>query len=272
LFLFSSLFALLLVLRPGNIAAIVRNTDVYMVLYQTEFEYYMVNQLNGIYFREQEVDLFNIHMFIVSDAVSEEIGNVMNRYIQAMVKGDLDYYLTTDDIFEITKNFEPELYNLFNHHMTEAEQEHFARTVDDIMDFRALTVEGIIKDTGIDNAIMYIRIYTSLVWIAGFICAVILFFIFYLHRKKITGAFLLAGVPIVLTGLVYISIWVVFDLYPQILPGSLYRFVRFSGGLTYLFVRHGIAFTAVGISSIAAFFVLNLKPISKKLTKTTNYY
>ena len=70
--------------------------------------------------------------------------------------------------------------------------------------------------------------------------------------------------PVLLAGLVYITIWMAFDMYPQILSDSLYRYVLYSGGLTYLFARYGTAFAVVGAFSIVTGFLLKLISTGKK--------
>ena len=257
LFLFSCIFAILLILRVGNAAVIVKHTDLYWIIHETEISHYLLFQLNGLHFHDTEIDLMDVDEFIKIDAVSREIGGVVDGYARAFLAGDLDYYLTTDEIYIISTNLEPELNSLFNYHMTDTDHKHFAQTLDDIMNFRALTVGGIIEDVGIENAITYFRIYTYLVWVVGLFWAVIIFLIFYRQKKKIADAFLLVGIPVALTGLIFLAVWLLFDIFPWIFNNfTLYFLARSAGGLLYLFMWHGFAFVAVGVLSIAAYFVL----------------
>jgi hypothetical protein len=256
LFLFSCVFIILLVLRFENAAVIIRNTDILEILDDTEISYYIVHQLNGLPFNDSELDFSDVEEFIRSDAVSNEIGDVVDRYARALARGDFDYHLTTDDILDISKNLEPELQDLFDHHMTEADHEHFARTLDDIVDFEGFSVGGVIDEIGIDGAIPFISVSHYLLWGVGILCVVLLLLIFLHHRGRFADAFKNAGIPIMLSGFVFLAVWLVFDVYPQMFGDTVYNLARFTGGLTYLIMRYGITLAVAGILSITISIVL----------------
>ena len=262
LFLFTCAFIVLLVLRAGNSARILRNIDITGLFDETDLAYYIEYQLHGLPFNNNEIWFYKVEYLLMSEAATDEIGGVIERYSRALARGDLDYYLTDDDILGILHNLEPELNILFEHQMTEADYEHFVSTLDDILDFRGLTVDGIfvdLEDFGINTTIPRLLLSSFLLWVAGILFTAALFVIFMYNRKRIAYAFLIAGIPVILSGLIYLTIGVIFSYYMELLSDALYSLTRFTDGLAYLFMWHGIVFAVLGLLSVVAYIILKSK-------------
>ena len=247
MFLLTCVFIALLVLRVGNVANIIRNTEITDLIYDTEFSYYMISQINSLPFNETWIELYDMEDFIRSDAVSKEIGNVAQAYARAIAEGNLDYYLTVDDIVLIVQNLEPELQHLFDHQMTQADYEHLAVVLDDIIDFSGNSVGYIIEDAGVDMKLLRLAVSPFLLWGAGILCAITVLFMFLLHAERIPDAFLFTGVPVMLSGLAYFAAWVILAYYPHMLGDMVISLLRYAGGLVHLILWHGAAFAAAGL-------------------------
>jgi len=258
MFILTCVFIILLVLRVGNVANVIRNTEINEILYETELSHYILFQINSLPFNDTWIELPDVEDFIRSDAVSDEIGNIAGAYANAIIEGNLDYYLTTEDILSIVQNLEPELRHLFDHQMTEADYEYLAVILDDIVDFEGLSVGGIIEDTGIDLSLLRLAVSPVLLWGAGILCAITVLFTFLLHWRRIPDALLFTGVPIMLSGLVCFTAGAIFAFYPYLLGDTLAGLLRYAGGLTPLIIRHGIAFAVAGVLIIVASRVLLL--------------
>jgi len=76
------------------------------------------------------------------------------------------------------------------------------------------------------------------------------------HRENIKIALLLAGIPVALTGLIFLTAAVIVGSYPGLLGDTMYRLAGFAGGIVYLTIRYSIIFTAIGMISVLAYFVL----------------
>ena len=252
MFILTCIFTILLVLRIGNVANVIRNTEISEILFETELSYYILYQINSLPFNDVWLELSDVEDFIRSDAVSDEIGNVAGAYVDAIVKGDLDYYLTVDDIIIIVQNLEPELNHLFDHQMTQADYEHLAVILDDIVDFEGNSVGYIVKDVGVDMKLLRLAVSPFLLWGAGILCAITVLFTFLLHWGRIPDAFLFTGVPIMLSGLVYFAAGMIFVFYPHLLGDTLSRLLRYAVGLALLIVWHGVAFSVAGILTVVA--------------------
>lgn len=259
MFLFTCAFALLLALRAGNVATIIRNTDFLEILDGTEFSHYIVHQLNGLPFHDAEISFSDVEDFIKSDAVSGEIGGLVDGYARAFAEGNLYYHITSDDILGIVRNLEPEFNDLFDHNLTEAEIENFARTLDDILDLSGLSVGDLLYELEINTTVPYLIISSYLLWGAGILCATTLIVTFIHHRRRVSDAFIYAGIPIMLSGLLCLTVGVIFISYPEILGDTLHGIARITGGLAYLVRRYGIILTTTGIVFIAVHILV--KPV-----------
>ena len=263
MFILTCVFIVLLVLRVGNVANVIRNTEITEILYETEISYYILNQLNTLPFNDSWIELSDVENFIRSDAVSNEIGNVAEAYVNAIIEGNLDYYPTSGDIVLIVQNLEPELHQLFDHQMTDADYEHLAVILDDIIDFEGISVGYIVEDVGIDMKLLRLAVSPVLLWGAGILCAITILFTFLLQWRRIPDAFLFTGVPIMLSGLLCYAAGAILAFYPYLLGDTVFRLSRFAAGLTPLIIRHGIAFAVAGVLIIVVSRVLLLVKAGK---------
>jgi len=257
-------------LRLENAAFIIRNMDITWFTNDPRVPYYIEHQLSGLPFHDTEVSMSAVEDFLKTRAVSREISGVIIRYTGALIKGDIDYYLTTDEIFDITKRIEPELNALLNHRMTDDDHIRLAGILDDIVGFRGLTVGDITYDAGpgIQKAIPYLKIYPYLTVVAGLFCVITLCLIVLYHSKKISGAFLYAGAAFMLSGLVFLTVRTIIGNSPSSFSNTIETHIVFAGdyawvlawvlteGFESLIMRYGIVLTLAGALSIAAYFVL----------------
>jgi len=254
------IFICLLVIRTANAATIIQRTDVLGVLAETGFaehSYYITNQLNGLYFHDEELTLEDLEEFIKRDAVSNEIGGVIDDYARAFVQGDLDHHITTEDIVIIAKNIEPELQELFDHRLTEAELEHLAEALDDVIDFDSFRVGYIIEDYELDMTIPKLFLGSTLRWVFGLLSLALLVIIFILRRGDIADALLGVGLPIIISGLLSFAFGMAMGARPEMFGETFYALSRFIDGPIYLMTQYGFTFAAVGATLIVVSIVIN---------------
>jgi len=267
IFILTCTFTALLLMRVDNVATIIRNTDIYEILEDTELAYYLVHQLNSLPFHDTEIELSDIEAFIQTEAVSNEIGGILNEYARAFNNNDLDFHLTADDVLGIVHNLEPELQDLFDHHLTEADNIIITRTLDDILDFNGLTISGIMYDAGIDIMVPRLLISPLMLWGVGILILVTLCLIFLLNTKTIPNAFLLSGIPMILSGLLYLTTGVIFGTYPDLLSGTLHSLSRYTAGVMHLVIRYGVVLSALGVTLIVICINLKRNKEAKKKTE-----
>jgi len=247
------------VLRTANAATIIQRTDVLGVLADSGFaehSYYITNQLNSLYFHDEELTLEDIEEFIKHDAVSNEIGGVIDDYAKAFVRGDLDYYITIDEIVDIARNIEPELQELFDHRLTEEELEHLAEALDDVIDFEGFKVGYILEDFELDMTIPNLFLGSTLRWFVGIITLALLVVIFILRRGNIADALMGVGLPVIVSGLLSFACGILMGASPEIFGETFFALSRFLDGPIYLLTQYGFAFAAVGVTLVVVSIVI----------------
>jgi len=217
---------------------------------------YIVDRINELPFNEANVDIADIEEFIKSDAVSDGIGSIVDDYARAFAAGDLDHHLTTADIVGMARNLEPEFRDLFDHELTDEHYEQFARTVDDIVDLRELSVGNILEELDIDPTIPHMFLSPYLLWGVGILSALLLLFIFLRRRRNIADALLATGVPVVLSGLLSFGAGLFIGSFPESLGPSFFSMARFLGGPAHLIMQYGLGFAAVGGALVLVSFVV----------------
>ena len=263
LFISTCVFSILLLLRADFLPIIIRDIDITEVLEDTEIAYYIINQLNSLPFVEAEVDLYDLQEFIQTEAVSNELGNIFSEYARALGTNDLEFHLTNDDVLRVVQNLEPEFRDLFDHRMTEMDNMVLTRTLDDILDFEGMTASGVIYDAGIDIVVPRLLFSPLLLWGVGILILAIICVIFLMNSESIPKAFLLTGIPIIISGFLFLITGVVFSTYPDLLSGTLHTLSRLTGAMMHLVIRCGVVLAAIGATSIVVFLILRLRKESQ---------
>ena len=269
IFIFTCIFIALLIFRVGNTAVLLENTDISGILYDTEIAYYMESQLNGLPFNNSYITLYEIEVFIKSEAVSNEIAGIAKRYTRELSAGNLDYHITAGDVFVLSQNLSPELFDLFGHQMTDADYRLFVRTLDDILDFRGLTIKGILEDLKISTATARLLLSPYPVWAAGILWILNILILCLFHKDNPEKTLLSAGIPVLVSGFIFLTAGVIPRFYPELISGTLGRFTGAAGGILLLAFRYGIVFSAAGVFSVTARIILGCRrQIQKSVLKS----
>ena len=245
----------LLAFRSAGIGHIIRNTNIYYLLEQAtdeEHSYYIVNQVNSLHFHDQYFNLQDVADFMQRESVSNEIGIIVDGYANAFVLGNLDHHITTEDIINMTRNLEPDFYEFFDYRMTEADREHLATTLDDVLDFDSLSVGGLmedIEDFNVDISIPLTLISPTLLWAIGILCVLLLVAIFIIRKDNPSKAALAVGITLAISGLLTFLGGLLAGTYAGTVRSDIYVF-SISGYVEYLsnlLSQYGFTFSAVGI-------------------------
>jgi len=259
---FLLLFILLTVLHSVSVTPIVKDVldDIYIAYLLEDFdyhnEYYIWHQVNGLPFNETHVTYDDIEAFIRSDAVSEEIGGVLDGYLRALASGNLDHHITADDIVDISKNIRPQLDELFDHQMTDEDIERFAQTLDDIIDFDTLSIDGVMDEFNIETPVPLFLISTNMLLIAGVINLLLLTVIVFLYRNDLPGGFLAAGIPVTLSGSIALICAIWLEAFSLSLSQTFHRYAIHLGSPAVFLKRYGFIFIGAGVLIIVISIVI----------------
>jgi len=259
MFILVCFFIIMMLTSVSNALLILNNAEITELLENTEFAYYFVTQLNSLPFNDYTIVLSDIEDFLKLETVSDEIGRVLNNYVSAINRNDLDYHLTTRNMLGIIQNLEMEVNRMFGLYMTTEEQILLARTLDDVLDFRGMTVSGILYDVGIGIMVPRLLLSPYSPWIAITLMALTMSLILLIKIKTIPDAFLLSGIPIALSGFLFLLTGLIFGPFQEILTGSLRTLSRLIGIIMDQVIRYGIIFTAIGAALIVAYLVFKKK-------------
>ena len=266
-------FIILLVVRNANIARVTKemilDIDVAMVLENFDDTHYLINQINDLHFHDKIIYYSDVDLFVKTDAVAAEIGDVFERYARALAAGDLDYHITSIDVVNHSKNVEAELHALFGFEMTKDDIEYLADTLDDILDFNSLSISGLAEDFDLDITTPTFIMSTALLWITGLICIVLLTVVILLCKRNLPIAFLNAGILVTLSGLIAFIAGLWFDSSLESLSYSVNRFIIHLEGPANLMSQYGFIFSAIGILITVISFSVSRLPKNRYFTDTS---
>ena len=256
LFLLTCVFIIMILLRSVNVAESIRNTDLNELLDETEIAHYIISQIYSLPFNNAWIELEYVVDFLQTEAVSNEIDNIVAGYINALNNNDLDYHLTENTVLGIVRNLEPEFRYLLNHYMTEEDNIILTRTLDDIFDFNGMTVSGISYDAGFNVIVPRLLFSPYMIWVVGVLIVLTMCYIFLHNTRMIEKAFLQNGIPITLSGLMYLTPGVLFGIFPDQMSGRLRTLSLMSASVTHLLIRCGIILTTIGVAFILVYLVM----------------
>jgi len=244
-------FIALMVLRTVNITRVtvdvIKDLDIAMILENFDDTHYLINQINDLPFHDTEIHYSDIDYFIKKDAVVTEFAIAAERYFRALAAGNLDYHITADDIITHSFNIEPELHALFTEYMTYEDYEYLAMIMDDVLDLRAFSINGIAEDFEIDVTLPAYIMSPALFGIVGLISAVFLILIIFINKSKPPIAFLIVGITIMLSGLIVFSAGIWLDASLESLSESIHRLIIHMDGFANHTSQYGFIFAAIGL-------------------------
>ena len=191
----------LIAARPKRASEAVKNADVSWLLEETDLGKIIVDEINASEMISANIDIVTVNRFAKRDNVSAAVGNVAQRYAEAIAGGDYDYYLNLDDVADFIKTVAPDISEEFGVRMTETDLDAIVDTISRYINLDDYTIGAILSDTGIDASVPYILLSAYPLIIVIVLVVLIVFDIFWLYRKMIKNAFLCSGIPLVLAGL-----------------------------------------------------------------------
>jgi len=264
LFILTCVFTGMLMIRAGNATVIIRYNDFLEFIEETEYAYYIVNTLNGFPFNEAYIDFETVEEFLNTEAVSNEINSVIDMYAEALARGDLDFHLSSDDVFYIVLNLEPEISELFDHQMTIEDSDNLTRMIDDILGFDSLSVGGILEDFGLGTTLPFLFVSPYVLIFVGVLCFAIIMILFWINKNAIAGVFPAVGIPVMLSGLLFLILWLMIDRYPQLLGEAFSWYASLTGGIAFLAMRYGTITLIAGFVFSLLYFVFKPRIVKGK--------
>jgi len=199
----------------------------------------------------RELDIADVERLLVSAGVAREVGRIFDDYARELARGNIDHHVTSADIVRMARNLEPEISNIVGRNLTETDFIILQQTLDDNIYFEEFTIAFFLYDMDLEPVIPFIHFAAYLIWISFFLCAFLLVIIYVHHRRNTAAALRAVSVPIIMAGLIFFIVGVLFSVSPQLFGYTLYDMSHYLGGVAHLIRLYGFAFIAFGILLIA---------------------
>jgi len=262
-------FIILMVIRSIGVGHIIRNINIVEIIEETTIGLhpdYIVDQINELHFSGVEVSLYDIEEFIKREAVTNELDKVVNAYAMAFMLGNLDYHISMDEILDIARRLEPELYDFFGYSLAEEDLGFLVETLDDMIEFDTLSIDSIMGDFDVDLTVPLVLISPILIWAVGIVTAATLLFIFLRKRKEPVNAYFAVGIPITLSGSITSMTGLVVGTNPTMLGNTSLQFVRLVERPIHLATLYGLTFFAAGVTMLVVTYIV------KRVTRGEEIY
>jgi hypothetical protein len=173
--------------------------------------------------------------------------------------GNLSHHLTVDDIINSAKNIGPQLHDFFDHRMTNDDYNRLAQTLDDMLDFNSLSLEGILLDFEIDaSPIPLVLLSPVLFWVIGLLTVGLLVVLFLLRKNSISDAILSVGIPVASAGLISSGVGALVGVSLVTADGEPSLFSRLLEDPVRLFTLLGLITAAAGVAIVIVSLVIKL--------------
>ena len=256
LFLFSAVFSAFTVARPQNFSKAVAKADMSWLLDEFDIDKQIADTLAEPRFENLGispglVDAYSVNSFLRRRGVRDGLGIIIEPYIMAIAEGNLDHQISARDIENFLRAVSDDIYDEFNYRLTSENYALVRETLgrDELKEFRA---GKILSEAQVDASVpqTFFSVYPLIIF--GILCAMCVAFIVTINRRKITSALLYIGIPLCLSGLLYVFAGLMLGSLSGIFSGGAYKAVRLISGLTGAVLVTGLVVLGVGLLSIGA--------------------
>jgi len=245
----------IMLVRSVNVTDLIKSIDIATIIEETGIYENIVDEINDILQENLDIKVQDLENFVKLDAVTDEIGRIVDGYLTAFAEGDLDHHITSGDLADFARVLAPDVSELFNYELTEKDYDNIIRVAEEHIDFSILSIGSILDEANIEtSAVSTINIMFSVYLPLSVFtfCVLIIFNILLFHRKKIEYGFLTAGIPMILSGFAFLIAGFFLSYLVFMVSGLLYSLAMFLSGLTSRIMIYGIICAAAGISSVIA--------------------
>jgi hypothetical protein len=234
-----------------------QQTDLTWILEESGLGEEIIREINADTNSNIVVDIYDIEEFLRRSAVSEQLGAIIEGYIRALSEGNLNYSITSREVASVLRSIAPDIQDQFGYSLTRENVDAIVNSLDEHIDLRELRVDNLLRTADLDITVPFLIFSVYPLIIVGILCTLVIFNIFLLHRRRVRTAFIAAGIPIMLSGLLFTSTGFLLSILPGWL-GSIetQNMGTITVGIARLIMLHGSVCFAVGVVSLVAFFVL----------------
>jgi len=250
-------FVALLAARPSNIPELIQGTDVVWIMEEIGLDDIILQQVNDTFINDLSIDIYDIEQFLKRSNVADELGKAADGYIKALTEGNTGYYLSSREIVSFLKAVAPDIRDQFDYKLTDDDFDLIIESLEEQVDLKEFRVEKILQDVNIDITVPGVVFSVYPLIVTGILCALVLFDIFLLHRRRVEKGFLTAGVPVILAGMTYIAAGMLFGFFSNLLSSTaLFMITRLAGGIAYMIFIYGLVCFSAGFLFLILYVII----------------
>ena len=253
-FAFILVIAALVTVRPANIPVIVAGADVTWVLEETNIGDIVVDGLNRSDLIKKEIDIYDIKELLKRENVAAEFGLVAEKYAKAIADGDFNFYMNSRDIVRFIKAIAPELYDELGIRLSDEDYDAIADSINNYVDLKSYSVVRVMEQQSVDVVVPHVVFSVYPLIIVSLLCALVIFNIILLHRKKVGNALLVTGIPLSVSGLVLVALGLVIGPFTGLIGNDIvYGVFMLASGMAALVLILGFSLLILGVAFIILF-------------------
>jgi hypothetical protein len=266
LFTFVTVFTLFLSLRPEKIPEIIAQADIAALFEQLGLSERAAQEANLSLQLGKEIDEGDIGDLLERSAVQEEIAAAVGEYILAAAEGDYGYYPSNRDVVNFLEEVASDIRSEIDYELSDYDYEVIKALLVEYDTLSLFSIENLLTDNGVDFALPYVLLSFNVLLIAAVLCFLVVANIFLLHRNRVRNAFLNAGIPLLLCGILFVMLSFVLEIVSGVFAGNVSLVIScLSASLASALFLPGLVCGAVGIAFLLVFAIIS---IVKKLLKS----
>jgi hypothetical protein len=253
-FLLAVAFIAFTAMRPGNIPRVVEAMNVSQIVADAGINDELIEEINASVSGDLEIDRELVEEFLQRENVSAQLDRVAGEFVTAIAEGDFDFFLSSEDIVDILRDIEDDIYEEFDYRLLEEDIDAIVETLNEQGNLEELSVGRILEEAGIDTEAVFspTLLFSAVpLVITGILGGMILLGIFMLNLKRLKAAFLCTGIMFTAAGLICMIAPLLSNLF-----GGAFGHIDIVTGMLELMLFPGAVCLGFGVAVIVVSFIL----------------
>lgn len=248
----------LYILRDTIVSApdLIVKTDLSRIADKTGLTETVLEQINPRVLQEYRIDAESVDKLLSRSGINDALSTVVSDYIDAIRDGDLSYHISARDLVRLLKRYESLIRDEFGYVITDRDYELIEEYLRDVVELEEYSAGALLEIAEVPAELPTLAVSPLPLITAAILCAVLIFDVFAVNRKRIRCAFMHLGVTAGLAGVAY-------TLVSFILPGmvpSVLRNIIFAPPLdiSLRILIFGVTALVAGILSIVVYVLIHI--------------
>jgi hypothetical protein len=249
----------LAIVRLTDIPKAIARTDVTQLLEETKVNETIVEAI-GETELSNNLDMEGLREFMQRSNVEGEVSKAAEQYLTAIATGNLDYYMSSEDIVEMVKAVAPDIIEEFAYELTDENYDSLAEYLTTSVELEDFRMEKILDNAGVTIALPQVLLSVYPLLAAVFLFLLLVLAIFLLHRKQVRKAFSTIGIVLASAGFVYLLASLFLGVFSRsFISNEIINSVIAGAGVVGRLLLFGLICFGAGVLAITAAILLKKK-------------